>query len=101
MRRPSSGWFDNLRPNCASATELSTILWRILPSPVIHAPGAHFKIVAGDDPMKRELSELDRWLTARFDRLERKIDAADHRVVAAMVIALGALFGALHFWPPH
>ena len=33
--------------------------------------------------------------------LEHKIDTMVNRLVAAMVVALGVVFAALHFWPPH
>jgi hypothetical protein len=33
--------------------------------------------------------------------LEHKIDTMVNRVVAAIVVAIGILFAALHYWPPH
>jgi len=30
-----------------------------------------------------------------------RIDTMVNRLVAAMVVALGVLFAALHYWPPH
>jgi hypothetical protein len=40
-------------------------------------------------------------LDVRFEHMERKIDNVVVRVVAAVVIALGVLFAALRYWPPH
>jgi len=33
--------------------------------------------------------------------LEHKIDTMVNRLVAAIIVALGVLFAALHYWPPH
>jgi hypothetical protein len=38
---------------------------------------------------------------SRFEQVEWRIDTMVNRIVAAVVIALGVLFGALHYWPPH
>ena len=40
-------------------------------------------------------------MQAMGQRLEHKIDTMVNRLVAAIVIALTVLFGALHYWPPH
>ena len=37
----------------------------------------------------------------RFEKVERTIDMMVYRIVAAIVVALGLLFAALHAWPPH
>jgi len=47
------------------------------------------------------LREMEQRLSLRFEQLERRIDTMVNRIVAAVVIALGALFGALHYWPPN
>jgi hypothetical protein len=49
---------------------------------------------------KTDLRELEQRLDLRFEQLERRIDTMTNRLVAAIVVALGVLFGALHFWPP-
>lgn len=54
---------------------------------------------------KQDLQQLETALRADVEameqRLERKIDTMVNRLVAAMVVTLGLLFGALHLWPPH
>jgi len=50
---------------------------------------------------KQDLREMEQRLTLRFEQVERRIDTMVNRLVAAMVVALGVLFAALHFWPPH
>ena len=47
---------------------------------------------------KADLRETEQRL--RFEQVERRIDTMVNRLVAAMVIALGVLFAALHYWPP-
>jgi hypothetical protein len=49
---------------------------------------------------KTDLRELEQRLDLRFEQLERRIDTMTNRLVAAIVVALGVLFSALHFWPP-
>jgi len=46
-----------------------------------------------------EQQQRARWDLLLLD-LEQKIDTMVNRRVAAVVIALGVLFGALHYWPP-
>ena len=50
---------------------------------------------------KADLRELEQRLDLRFEQLERRIDTMTNRLVAAVVVALGVLFAALHYWPPH
>jgi hypothetical protein len=55
--------------------------------------------------LKADLSRIEAALKAdialvRVD-LGRDIDRIVVRIVAAVVIALGVLFAALHYWPPH
>jgi len=50
---------------------------------------------------KQDLREMEQRLTLRFEQVERRIDTMVNRLVAAMVVAIGVLFAALHFWPPH
>ena len=40
-------------------------------------------------------------MTDRLTLTRARIDTMVNRIVAAVVIALGVLFGALHYWPPH
>jgi len=46
-----------------------------------------------------EQQQRARWDLLLLD-LEQKIDTMVNRRAAAVVIALGVLFGALHYWPP-
>ncbi|SRR5271170_5152587 len=48
-----------------------------------------------------DLRELEQRLDLRFETLEQRIDGMVTRIVAAAVVALGVLFAALHYWPPH
>jgi hypothetical protein len=36
-----------------------------------------------------------------LDDLKRALHQAERRIAAVIVIATGALFAALHVWPPH
>lgn len=65
---------------------------------------------------KQDLARIEAALKADLARVEaalkgeialvhvdlgRDIDRMVVRIVAAVVVALGVLFGALHYWPPH
>ena len=50
---------------------------------------------------KTDLREMEQRLELRFKGLEQQIDRIVVRLVAAVVVALTVLFGALHYWPPH
>jgi hypothetical protein len=65
---------------------------------------------------KQDLERIEATLKADLFRIEaalkgeialvhvalgRDIDRMVVRIVAAVVVALGVLFGALHYWPPH
>jgi hypothetical protein len=51
--------------------------------------------------LELRLEKLGRDINGRFSAMGREIDRVVMRVVAAVVIALTLLFGALHYWPPH
>jgi len=51
--------------------------------------------------VRGDLQQLEQRLDLRFERVERRIDTMVNRLVAAVVVALTVLFGALHYWPPH
>ena len=50
---------------------------------------------------KTDLREFEQRVELRFEQVERRIDTMTNRLVAAIVVALTVLFGALHWWPPH
>jgi hypothetical protein len=50
---------------------------------------------------KTDLRELEQRVDLHFEQVERRIDTMTNRLVAAIVVALTVLFGALHLWPPH
>jgi len=50
---------------------------------------------------KADIAAVRADLAAMKVELEHKIDTMINRLVAAMVITLGVLFAALHYWPPH
>lgn len=50
---------------------------------------------------KADLRELEQRLNLRFAQVDRRIDQVVVRLGALVVIVAGALFGALHAWPPH
>jgi hypothetical protein len=55
--------------------------------------------------LKADLERVETALKADISavrtELAHKIDTMVNRIVAAVVVALGILFGALHYWPPH
>jgi hypothetical protein len=55
--------------------------------------------------VKADIRALELRLTARIDAVEhglnQRIDRMVNRLGSLMVVLLGLLFGALHYWPPH
>jgi hypothetical protein len=55
--------------------------------------------------VKAAIRTLELRLTARIDAVEhglnQRIDRMIDRLGSLMVVLLGLLFGALHYWPPH
>ena len=45
---------------------------------------------------KTDLREFEQRAALRFEQVERRIDTMTNRLVAAIVVALTLLFGALH-----
>jgi hypothetical protein len=54
---------------------------------------------------KTDLRDLEGRVTLRFEQLERRIDAVEHRLITRLggliIAAGGLLFAALRYWPPH
>jgi hypothetical protein len=50
---------------------------------------------------KADLQQLEQRMLLRMTELDAKIDRTVTRLGSLMVILLGLLFAALHYWPPH
>ncbi len=93
--------YDAIHDNVATKDDLERV------RTALGADLERVKTALGAD-IAQARSELDRVETAlRVDiadvrsDLEHKIDTMVNRVVAAIVVAIGSLFAALHYWPPH
>lgn len=55
--------------------------------------------------VRADLQTMEQRLNSRIDLVEEKlghqIGTIVNRIVAAIVVAIGILFAALHYWPPH
>jgi hypothetical protein len=51
--------------------------------------------------LKADLALLKVDLAKVGSDLDHKINTMVNRIVAAIVVAMTLLFGALHYWPPH
>ena len=50
---------------------------------------------------KQDLQRLEQRMLLRIAELDAKIDRTVTRLGSLMVVLLGLLFAALHYWPPH
>jgi len=50
---------------------------------------------------KQDLQQLEQRMLLRIAELDAKIDRTVTRLGSLMVVLLGLLFAALHYWPPH
>ena len=50
---------------------------------------------------KADLQQLEQRMLLRMTEIDAKIDRTVTRLGSLMVILLGVLFAALHYWPPH
>ena len=50
---------------------------------------------------KQDLQQLEQRLLLRIAELDAKIDRTVTRLGSLMVVLLGLLIAALHYWPPH
>ena len=50
---------------------------------------------------KQDLQRLEQRMLLRIAELDAKIDRTVTRLGSLMVVLLGLLIAALHYWPPH
>jgi uncharacterized protein Yka (UPF0111/DUF47 family) len=66
-----------------------------------HLAAEIFDAIRENVATKADIAELSH----RIDLVERRIDLVEHRLMTRLgsliVVVVGLLFAALHYWPPH
>jgi hypothetical protein len=99
--RVASVIFDAMHDNVATKPDVQQVETS-LKADVARAEAALKAEIAG---IRSIIASETARLNTRTDRLDAKVDLVEHRLLTRLgglvVVVASALFGALHYWPPH